>query len=48
MIPLLQLESMTITTDSYCWSLPEYDRTLTVVVYDHYYKQLLLVIARVR
>ena len=44
-IPLLKWESMTITTDRYCWSLPGYDTTLTVGVYDHYHRLLLLVIA---
>ena len=39
---------MTITDDCYCWSLPEYYTTLTVGVYDHYYRLLLLVTARVR
>ena len=33
---------MTIPTDSYCQSLPGYDTTLTVRVYDHYHRLLLL------
>ena len=40
-IPLLQWESMIITTDCYCWSLPGYNTTLTVGVYDHYHRLLL-------
>ena len=32
-IAMLQWESMTITTDCYCWSLPGHDSTVTVGVY---------------
>ena len=47
-IPLLLWESMTITSVCYCWSLPGCDTTLTVGVYDHYHRLLLLVTARIR
>ena len=39
---------MTIPTDCYCQSLPEYDTTLTMGVHDHYRRLLLLVTARVQ
>ena len=34
-LPLLQWESVIITTDCHCWSLPGYATTLTVGVYDY-------------
>ena len=46
-IPLLQWESMIITTDCYSWSLPVYDTTLTVRVCVHYRWLLLPVTAKV-